>query len=58
MVTPPSSSEEGKQCVRNVQNWENQFIGLIHKPDCAPLVKLVTIVAYYEACERPSLSNR
>jgi hypothetical protein len=31
-------------------------MNLIHNHDCAPLVKLVTIVAYYEACESP-ISN-
>ncbi|KAF8552930.1 hypothetical protein OG21DRAFT_1325093 [Imleria badia] len=41
--------KEGKQCVRNVPNWENQFMNLIRNRNCAPLVRLVTIVAYYEA---------
>lgn len=31
--------------------WQDQFINLIHNRDCPPLVRLVTIVAYYEACE-------
>ena len=31
-------------------------MNLIHNRDCDPLDKLVTIVAYYEACESP-ISN-
>ncbi|KAF8134263.1 hypothetical protein EV363DRAFT_1160923, partial [Boletus edulis] len=41
-------SEEGKHCVRNVPDWKDKFIKLIEEQGCAPLVKLVTIVAYYE----------
>ncbi|KAG8214234.1 hypothetical protein J3R82DRAFT_11042 [Butyriboletus roseoflavus] len=41
--------KEGKQCVRNVPQWQDQFMNLIHNRECAPLVRLVTIVAYYEA---------
>lgn len=43
--------EEGKQCVRNVPDWQDHFMNLINNHNCAPLVRLVTIVAYYEACE-------
>ncbi|KAG9309255.1 hypothetical protein JVU11DRAFT_10738 [Chiua virens] len=41
--------EEGKKCVRNVPNWQEQFTKLIYNRDCVPLVRLVTIIAYYEA---------
>jgi len=46
-------SEEGKQCIRNVPDWQDQLMNLIHNHDCALIVRLVTIVAYYEACESP-----
>lgn len=54
IITPSHSLDEGKQCVRNVPNWQNQFMSLISNRDCAPLVRLVTIVAYFEACGCPT----
>ena len=48
--------EEGKQCVRDVPDWDKQFLSLIENHRCAPLVRLVAIVAYHEACEC-SVSN-
>ena len=47
---------EGKQYVRDVHDWQGRFLRLIHSCNCAPVVRLVTIVAYYEACEC-SISN-
>ncbi|KAF8554223.1 hypothetical protein OG21DRAFT_1115422 [Imleria badia] len=50
--------KEGKQCVRNVPNWETQFMNLIHNRNCPPLVRLVTIVAYYEASRDPDAHSK
>ncbi|KAF8134271.1 hypothetical protein EV363DRAFT_885599 [Boletus edulis] len=50
--------KEGKQCVRNVPDWRDNFIELIKNQNCAPLVRLVTIVAYYEtSCDHEAQSK-
>ncbi|KAG8214237.1 hypothetical protein J3R82DRAFT_11045 [Butyriboletus roseoflavus] len=45
--------KEGKHCIRNVPYWQDQFVNLIHSRACAPLVRLLTFVAYYEAACDP-----
>ena len=47
---PPPLSEEGRQCVGNCQN---QLKSVILNRDCAALVRLVAIVAYFATCECP-----
>ncbi|KAG9319016.1 hypothetical protein JVU11DRAFT_1137, partial [Chiua virens] len=43
--------KEGRDCLRQVPRWQEQFTKLIDNRGCAPFVKLAAIVAYYEACE-------
>ena len=56
MVKLSTPSEEEKLCVRNRDDWQKRFRDLIDNSDCAPLGRLVSIVAYYEACKSP-ISN-
>ncbi|KAG8214236.1 hypothetical protein J3R82DRAFT_11044 [Butyriboletus roseoflavus] len=45
--------KEGKQCIRNVPRWQDQFMNLIRSHECAPLVRLLSMIAYYEAAYDP-----
>ena len=45
------SLEEGKQCIRNVPEWDEKFGKVINSHDCAPFTRLVALVAYHETCE-------
>ncbi|KAF8445048.1 hypothetical protein L210DRAFT_3061081 [Boletus edulis BED1] len=49
IVTSSVPPEEGKRCVRAVADWQDTFMMLITDRNYAPLVRLVAIVAYYEA---------
>ncbi|KAN0091567.1 Uncharacterized alpha/beta hydrolase domain (DUF2235) domain containing protein [Tylopilus felleus] len=50
--------KEGKQCLKKVPDWRGRFEDIIHDPKCSSLVRLVTIVAYYEACNHPFTNTR
>ena len=45
----PLPPEEGRECIRQVSGWRETFESLIENR--GGLVRLVTIVAYYEAGE-------
>jgi hypothetical protein len=50
-------SEEGRNCVRGEDKWQETFEKIIHG-DSEDIVKLVAIVAYYEACESSRIISK
>ncbi|KAG9309246.1 hypothetical protein JVU11DRAFT_10727 [Chiua virens] len=51
--------KEGRDCLRQVPRWQEQFTKLIDNREHTPFVKLAAIVAYYEAsCDPDVTPNR